>query len=121
MTVAIADFALSPGGQVFATVARYWGMDPGDVFPDDDVLAFNLRAGLMVGTHQAALAEPAESGEDSWESEGDRNRREWKARAAAQVLEARRMAPEAAGAPYVDGSVTAQQTPALPEGPRSDG
>jgi hypothetical protein len=109
MTVAIAEFALSPGGRVFATVCDRWGVDPGGMFPDDDVLAFNLRAGLMVGVrHTPELVEQAPEG---WEAEGEANRREWLAGArAAQELENRRLVAKAAEGLNVDARSTTQQT-----------
>jgi hypothetical protein len=43
---AVAAFARSDQGRLYATVCDRWGIDPGARF-SDDVVAFNLRAALM--------------------------------------------------------------------------
>lgn len=43
----LAAFVSSPAGEVYASICRTWGLDPGALLePFDDVLAYNLRAGL---------------------------------------------------------------------------
>lgn len=45
----IAAFAMSPQGDIYRSVCEHWGVDPGaPLEPVDDVLAFNLRAALLV-------------------------------------------------------------------------
>lgn len=46
---AVAAFASSPAGQLYARTCKWWGTDPAAGF-GDDVLAYNLRAALMLGT-----------------------------------------------------------------------
>lgn len=49
----IASFALSPEGDIYRAVCQYWNLDPGaPLEEEDDVLAFNLRAALMVTAPQ---------------------------------------------------------------------
>lgn len=83
MTAAIADFALSDEGRVFAAIADRWGVDPGVVFPDDDVLAWNLRGALMVGISRGRSANEDPDfatkygADEGWAEAGAANEREW--------------------------------------------
>ena len=48
MTAAqLAAFVCSQEGQMYGAVCEFWGMDPGEPL-DDEVMAFNLRAALMI-------------------------------------------------------------------------
>ena len=71
---AVASFAASPQGQTYALVCDRWGVDPAAAITDD-VLAYNLRAALM-------LAMPARrEAVDEWDEAGQDFEQQWKAAA----------------------------------------
>jgi hypothetical protein len=43
----IARFALSDEGAIYRSVCEHWGIDPAAGL-EDDVMAFNLRAALLI-------------------------------------------------------------------------
>jgi hypothetical protein len=47
----VAEFARSDAGQMYAATCERYGLDPAAGFADD-VLAFNLRAALLVNAPQ---------------------------------------------------------------------
>jgi hypothetical protein len=55
---ALALFASSDAGRTYANVCERWGLDPGAPLESiDDVLAYNLRVGLMVARSEE-VSEP---------------------------------------------------------------
>jgi hypothetical protein len=77
MMAAIAAFAQSDRGKLFAAVHDRFGSDPGAGFTDE-VLAYNLRAALMFN-HPSTLELAHEDDEpaDDWEAAGLENERAW--------------------------------------------
>lgn len=70
---AIAAFAASDNGRIYAAVCDRWAIDPAAVV-GDDVLAYILRASLMFQS-----TPEVEDTEPSWESAAAANEREWAA------------------------------------------
>ena len=61
----LAAFVSSDEGRMYGATCERWGVDPGAIF-DDDVLAYNMRVGLILamapgrddeGSDHAALIE----------------------------------------------------------------
>lgn len=69
---AVGSFARSDAGAAYAAICERWGVDPGAAF-EDDVLAHNLRAALMI-----AQAGPQKlDDDDDWVAAGAANTAAW--------------------------------------------
>lgn len=68
----VAAFAASPIGQIYGATCERYGVDPAASFTDD-VLAFNLRAALMVNAPKAESSMEV----DEWAAAGRENERAW--------------------------------------------
>jgi len=60
----LADFAASDHGKLYGRVCERYGIDPAAGITDD-VLAYNLRAGLALAGLEVPEPEPAK-GYDGW-------------------------------------------------------
>ena len=74
MMAAVGAFAGSPQGQTYALVCDRWGVDPAAAI-GDDVLAYNLRAALMLAmpANREPLDEHEQAGQDfeaAWKAAG---------------------------------------------------
>ena len=54
----LAVFASSEEGKLYGATCARWGIDPGAIF-DDDVLAYNLRLGLIGAMHEDETTDEA--------------------------------------------------------------
>jgi N-acyl-D-aspartate/D-glutamate deacylase len=69
----LADFASSDAGKAYARIEQHWGRDPA-AFLEDDVLAHNLRAALLV-TLAEVTAGPEEDPVEHTRHAGDQIRK----------------------------------------------
>ena len=76
MMAAIAAFATSDKGRLFAAAHDRFGADPGGHF-SDGVLAYNLRAALMIQHPSPLELATDEEPTDDWAAAAAANELEW--------------------------------------------